>query len=82
MTMGAGGLWEHWQRPENAEPVDSFTVITTAANSVLAPIHDRMPVILGSDDWPAWLDPENHNRPLMESMLAPCPDERRMNTEA
>ena len=41
----------------------------------MAPIHDRMPVILGKNDWEAWLDPETSNPLLLQSMLAPCPDE-------
>jgi putative SOS response-associated peptidase YedK len=41
----------------------------------MAPIHDRMPVILGRRDWDAWLDPETGNPLLLQSMLAPCPDE-------
>ena len=41
----------------------------------MAPIHDRMPVILGERDWDAWLDPETGNPLLLQSMLAPCPDD-------
>lgn len=73
--LALAGLWERWQHPESADPVDSFTVITTTANAVLVPIHDRMPVILGPDDWAAWLDPAANNPLLLESMLQPCPDE-------
>ena len=68
------GLWEHWTRPESGETVESYTVITTTANDFMAPIHDRMPVILGKADWEAWLDPDTGNPLLLESMLQPCPD--------
>jgi putative SOS response-associated peptidase YedK len=73
--LAIAGLWERWTRPETGEAVDSFTVITTGANGVVAPIHDRMPVILAAHDWDAWLDPETANPLLLQSMLAPCPDE-------
>lgn len=40
------------------EIVRTFCVIATAANEVMAPIHDRMPVILQPEDWAAWLAPD------------------------
>ena len=73
--LAIAGLWEHWRRPETGETVDSYTVITTKANDFMAPIHDRMPVILGQTDWDAWLDPDTGNPLLLESMLQPCPDD-------
>lgn len=73
--LAIAGLWEHWMRPETGEAVESYTVITTAANDFMAPIHDRMPVILGTADWDAWLDPEASNPLLLESMLQPCPED-------
>ena len=49
------GLWERWQRGEQA--VESCTILTTEANQLLRPLHDRMPVIISPDDYPRWLDP-------------------------
>jgi len=49
------GLWERWQPPA-APAVESCTLITTAANDVVRPYHDRMPVMLAPADWSAWLD--------------------------
>jgi putative SOS response-associated peptidase YedK len=49
------GLWERWGR--EGEAVDSFTIVTTAANSFMSAIHDRMPVFLREQVWSAWLDP-------------------------
>jgi putative SOS response-associated peptidase YedK len=72
--LAIAGLWEHWKRPETGESVETYTVITTTANNFMAPIHDRMPVILGRSDWEAWLDPDMANPLLLESMLRPCPD--------
>lgn len=50
------GLTERWLAPDG-EPLDTCTIVTTGANALLAPVHDRMPVILASDDYARWLDP-------------------------
>ena len=50
------GLWEHWEGSEG-ELVDSCTILTTEANELARPIHDRMPVILDATDFATWLDP-------------------------
>ena len=50
------GLWEHWE-PKEGEPIKSCTIITTDANELMLPIHNRMPVILASKDYGQWLDP-------------------------
>ena len=44
--MSVGGVWEHWESKVTNEKIDSFSIITTAANSFTAKIHDWMPVIL------------------------------------
>ncbi len=51
------GLWESWQPPDGSR-VESCTILTTAANSFMQPIHDRMPVILSPEEYAPWLDPE------------------------
>jgi putative SOS response-associated peptidase YedK len=48
------GLWEEWQSPDG-EIIESCTIITCAANSFVAPIHLRMPVILDPNDYDLWL---------------------------
>ena len=65
------GLWSAWVSPENIE-VETFTVITTAANKAVKPIHDRMPVILGHNSMAAWLSPATKIKEL-EELLLPCP---------
>ena len=50
------GLWSTWRSPEGTE-VDSFTIITTEANEIVKPIHDRMPLIVPADCYSDWLDP-------------------------
>jgi hypothetical protein len=50
------GLWETWQPPEGAL-LETFTILTTAPNSLTEPIHDRMPVIVEPKDYDRWMDP-------------------------
>jgi len=58
--MAFAGLWETWH-PEDGDPVESCCIITIAANSLMEPIHDRMPVILEPDDWRTWLARKEHS---------------------
>lgn len=51
------GLRERWQAPED-EIIESCTILTTDANDLTQPIHDRMPVILKPADYDLWLDPQ------------------------
>ena len=48
------GLWERWH-PEGAEPVDTFTILTTTPNELMKTIHNRMPVIIPPDHYREWL---------------------------
>jgi putative SOS response-associated peptidase YedK len=50
------GLWERWLSPEGPA-VQSCTILTTSANEVVRPLHERMPVILDPYRYHAWLDP-------------------------
>jgi putative SOS response-associated peptidase YedK len=54
--MVFAGLWETWH-PRDGEPVESCCIITTEANDLMRPIHDRMPVILDAVQWREWLSP-------------------------
>ena len=67
------GLWETW-RPPAMEPVRTCTIITTSANDVVAPVHDRMPVILRNEDVPAWLDKDEEAFGHALELLRPYPD--------
>ncbi len=60
------GLWERWVRPEGGV-LESFAIVTTAANEMLTPYHDRMPVILDPGDHDAWLDASADARPLLHA---------------
>lgn len=73
--LALAGLWETWRHPETDATIDTYTIVTTAANAFMAPIHDRMPAILTASDWDAWLDPEVGNPLLLQGMLQPWPDD-------
>jgi len=66
------GLWEHWERDGGA--VESCTIITTDANALMRPIHQRMPVIVDPKDYRAWLGEDEVAPVKLGSMLVPPPD--------
>jgi len=68
------GLWEIWTGPEG-EIVESCTILTTDANDLTRPIHERMPVILHPKDYDLWLDPEVKDPELLKPLLRPYPSE-------
>jgi putative SOS response-associated peptidase YedK len=68
------GLWGHW-RSEQGEELQSCTIIVTEANELIRQIHDRMPVILASQDLGAWLDPDNQSAQGLLALLAPADSE-------
>ena len=55
LPLALAGLWERWNDRATGETVQTFTIITTVPNELVAPIHDRMPVILPRDKWATWL---------------------------
>jgi putative SOS response-associated peptidase YedK len=73
--MTFAGLWETWRAPDGTR-IKSFTIITTRPNALVATIHDRMPAILPSDCWPAWLGEVRASDDELKAMLKPYPSER------
>jgi putative SOS response-associated peptidase YedK len=63
------GLWDRWKDPAG-NLVHSFTIVTTAANDFMKPIHERMPVILDPKDESLWLNSNSEQQLL--SLLKPC----------
>ena len=68
------GLWAVWRDPDGNR-IPSCTIITTAANDLLAPIHDRMPVVLPPDLEGLWLDRSVDDPAMLASVLSPYPDD-------
>ena len=68
------GLWESWTSP-GGHRILSCAIITTAANHFIAPIHDRMPVILPPDAESAWLDPNLQDTATLSILLTPYPSD-------
>ena len=71
-SFAMAGLWETWRDPLG-EVIRSCTIITTAANEVLEPIHHRMPVILEEDQEAVWLDPDLTDADRLTGLLKPYP---------
>jgi len=72
-TFAFAGLWDHWNRPDGAV-LETFTIVTTQANSLIRDIHHRMPVILPPSKWEMWLSQEERSpkrlQPILESFPA------------
>jgi putative SOS response-associated peptidase YedK len=81
--MAFAGLWEGYRWPDG-NVTRSFTIITTDASADVAGLHDRMPVILETPDWPIWFgeapgDPASLLRPSPTGILRVWPVDRRAN---
>src|SRR5262249_35095164 len=66
------GLWESWQAPAG-EALETCTLLTTEANDLVRPIHDRMPVILAPRCHAEWLDPQVQDPERLRPLLRPYP---------
>ncbi len=72
--FGFAGLWEKWEASED-QIIESCTILTTDANELTQPIHDRMPVILHPKDYALWLDHEVKSPALLKPLLQPYPSD-------
>jgi len=70
--FGFAGLWDRWTG-EDGNAIESCTILTTAANEVLAPVHDRMPVIVHPEDYQLWLETDVRKQELLKDLLQPFP---------
>lgn len=78
--MGFAGLWEHWLGADGSE-VETMAILTTAANTTVAAIHDRMPVILRPEDFGRWLDCRAGTGKQVQDLLVPARDDLLVATE-
>ncbi len=86
--FGMAGLFEFWTEPQSGDTLRTCTIVTTAANELMARFHHRMPVIVPREDYAAWLDPDYTDpvqvmpmiRPYPADEMAYYPVSRRVNT--
>ncbi len=74
--LAFAGLWEVWRDPDDPEPAPlrTCTILTTTANQCVAPIHDRMPVVLARAGWERWLS-DDDDAAAAAALLVPAPDD-------
>ncbi|HSH62225.1 MAG TPA: SOS response-associated peptidase [Acidimicrobiales bacterium] len=68
--LAMAGLWSRWSL-DGGETVVTFTIVTTAANEDVAPLHDRMPALLTRENWDSWLDRRAQDAGRLCALLAP-----------
>jgi putative SOS response-associated peptidase YedK len=71
LPFAFAGLWESWTDPETRERLLSCCILTTEANELVRPVHDRMPVILDPTAFDLWLDQASQPDELT-TLLRPC----------
>lgn len=69
--FAVAGLWERWTAQDGGE-LQTCALLTTTPNELIAPVHDRMPVILPPEAYEAWLDAESRPTALT-ALLVPFP---------
>jgi len=72
--ISLAGIGEHWKSPEGEE-LETFSILTTSANSLMQTLHDRMPVILQPDSYCLWLDKKLQDPHHLEHIYKPYPEE-------
>lgn len=70
--MCLAGLWESWKAPDDSV-IETFAILTTTANDLVAPLHDRMPVILHPDTFNLWLSINMHDSEQLKPLYQPFP---------
>ncbi len=73
--MSLAGLWERWKSPEGKE-LETCTILTTAANSLVKKLHDRMPVILHRAEFEIWLDRDIDDVSRLTELFHPYPSDQ------
>jgi putative SOS response-associated peptidase YedK len=69
------GLWERWTTRDGGDAIESFAILTTSANELMATLHERMPVILAPQDASSWLDAASETAKL-EALFTPFPSDQ------
>lgn len=75
-VMALAGIWEHWKVPGEDVVIESFSILTTDSNELIAPLHDRMPVILQKEDYELWLNKEVHDPGELKRLFPPIASDK------
>jgi putative SOS response-associated peptidase YedK len=67
-TLALAGLWDTWEEPGGTQ-IDTVALLVRPARREIAPIHDRMPVLLPEESWKAFLDPSLSDPPAIRNIL-------------
>jgi putative SOS response-associated peptidase YedK len=71
--MAMAGIFEHWQGADGSE-IETMAILTVAANEAMSALHDRMPAIIATVDFDAWLDCRSGSSQGIADLLAPAPE--------
>jgi len=71
--LAMAGLFEAWKPQGSEEWLLTCCIVTTEPNRLMAPIHDRMPVLLAPAQWAPWLSRDEQDPTRLAPLLAPCP---------
>jgi putative SOS response-associated peptidase YedK len=74
-ALGFAGLYEVWRQPGDGPWLASCSIVTTPANHLVAPVHDRMPLVLLPEQYDAWLQPGPLAEEELRRLLTPTPDD-------
>jgi putative SOS response-associated peptidase YedK len=72
-VLAFAGVWDSWESPDGR--VETVAILTVAANSLVEPLHDRMPAIIPQEKFAAWLDPKAKSEAFLP-LLSPFPAEQ------
>ncbi len=77
-ALALAGLYQCWTAPDppGQTTIESCTILTTAANQLMQPLHHRMPVIINPADYPLWLDTSLHKPKLFQKLFTPFPAQK------
>jgi len=74
VSLAFAGLWETWTGP-NGEELETAAIVTTDANQTLAPIYDRMPVVIAPEQFDLWLGGPDEDTTAASALIRPAPDD-------
>lgn len=72
--MGLAGIYENWLGADGSE-IETMAILTTAANATMAPLHNRMPLIIAPEHFDVWLDCRPGTAMHIADLLVPAPDD-------